>query len=131
MPRTVKKDPNLQAGKPLKPQGLSARAAREWDRLTGELSASGIQVTAAHRAPLTLAATIAADIADAWETITTEGRYSTNVKTGAISEHPAGKKLDALRRDLIKVLAMLGLRTAVAGEDPDKAPPTLEDILQG
>ena len=130
MPRTVKKDANLLAGKPLKPSNLSERAAREWDRITGELEASQIQVTSAHRAVLSMAATISADIQDAWETVQEDGAYSVNAKTGAVQAHPASKKLDALRRDYIKVLAMLGLRTAVAGKDPDKEA-TLEDLLNG
>lgn len=130
MPRTVKKDGNLLPGKPLKPTNLSDRASREWDRLIGELESAQIQVTAAHRAPLSMAATIAADIADAWETVEEEGAYRENIKTGAIQEHPASKKLDALRRDLIKYLAMLGLRTAVAGQDPAKEK-TLDDVLNG
>jgi hypothetical protein len=37
MPRTAKKDPNLQPGKPVKSANLSTRAAIEWDRLTSEL----------------------------------------------------------------------------------------------
>jgi phage terminase small subunit len=130
MPRTVKSDKNLQPGAPLKPVNLSTRAAIEWDRLTGELAASSILVTAAHRAPLSLAATIAADIASAWATVQADGAYQTNAKTGAISEHPASKKLDALRRDYIKILTMLGLRTAVAVPE-SKAEPTLEEILNG
>lgn len=128
MPRTVKKDTNLQPGKPLKPSNLSVRASTEWDRLTGELESAQIQVTAAHRSPLSLAATIAADIADAWDVVKEEGAYSLNVKTGAVQAHPASKRLDTLRRDYIKVLAMLGLRTAVAGQDPTKEE-TLEDLL--
>ena len=130
MPRTVKKDANLLPGKPLKPANLSARASKEWDRLTSELEASQIQVTAAHRAPLSMAATISADIQDAWETVQEDGAYSINAKTGAVQAHPASKRLDALRRDYIKVLAMLGLRTAVAGKDPEKEE-TLEDLLNG
>jgi phage terminase small subunit len=130
MPRTVKKDANLLPGKPLKPANLSARASKEWDRLTGELEASQIQVTAAHRAPLSMAATISADIQDAWETVQEDGAYIVNAKTGAVVAHPASKRLDALRRDYVKVLAMLGLRTAVAGKDPEKEE-TLEDMLKG
>ena len=128
MPRTVKSDANLKAGPPAKPANLSARAAAEWDRLTGELAASQIQVTAAHRSALSLAATIAADIAAAWQTVQADGQYQVNAKTGAITEHPAGKKLDALRRDYIKVLAMLGLRTAVAASEKSKEV-SLEDFL--
>jgi phage terminase small subunit len=128
MPRTVKEDKNLKPGAPLKPAHLSARAAVEWDRLIGELAASQIQVTPAHRSALSLAATIAADIARAWERVQADGAYFTNEKTGAISEHPASKKLDVLRRDYLKVLAMLGLRTAVAAPERSKEV-SLEDFL--
>lgn len=128
MPRTVKSDANLKPGAPLKPANLSPRAAAEWDRLISELAASQIQVTAAHRSALSLASTIAADIAAAWQTVQADGQYQVNAKTGAITEHPAGKKLDALRRDYIKVLVMLGLRTAVATPDT-KNESTLEDFL--
>jgi hypothetical protein len=83
----------------------------EWDRIVGELSASNIQVTPAHRTALSLAATIAADIAGAWAKIEEDGAYIAT-KAG-IAAHPASKRLDALRRDYIKVLAMLGTRTAV------------------
>ena len=127
MPRTVKKSPNLQPGKPEKPSALSPRAAREWDRLTRELESASIQVSTAHRALLSMASTLSADIQAAWEILQTEGQYHTNKKTGAISEHPAGKKLDALRRDLHKVLVTLGLR-ATAAPPPDNGP-TLEDML--
>jgi phage terminase small subunit len=128
MPRTVKKDANLQPGKPVKPDNLSARASAEWDRLAGELEAAHIQVTAAHRSLLSKAATIAADIARAWDVIEKDGEYI-QTKAG-LAAHPATKRLDALRRDSIKVLTMLGLRTAVAVRDT-KNEPTLEDILNG
>ena len=49
MPRTAKKDPNLQPGKPVKSANLSARAAIEWDRLTSELENAHIQVATSHR----------------------------------------------------------------------------------
>jgi P27 family predicted phage terminase small subunit len=129
MPRTVKSDPNLKPGKPVKPENLSARAAKEWDRLTGELESANIQVATSHRALLSLAATIAADIAEAWEAVKEEGRYITNPKTGAVQQHPASKTLNELRRDYIKVLTMLGTR-AVPAPPPDNGP-TLEDVLRG
>jgi hypothetical protein len=46
-----------------------------------------------------MAATIAADIANAWATVQEEGAYATNAKTGAVQAQPASKRLDALRRD--------------------------------
>ena len=119
----------MKPGQPLKPVNLSDRAAAEWDRLVGELTAASIQVSTAHRPMLSLAATIAADIAQAWEVVKKEGAYITNRKTGAVQEHPASKKLDALRRDYIKVLTCLGTR-AVAAPPPHEGP-TLEDILSG
>jgi phage terminase small subunit len=128
MPRTVKVDANLQPGAPLKPANLSTRAAAEWDRIVGELEAAHIQVTTAHRATLSMAATISADIQESWQTVQADGVYSVNQKTGAIQAHPASKRLDALRRDYIKVLVMLGLRTAVAAPERSKEV-SLEDFL--
>ena len=130
MPRTVKTDPNLKPGTPTKPANLSARASREWDRLTGELERSRIHLSEAHRATLTLAATVAADIAAMWKVIEVEGLYWTNKKTGEPKEHPAAKRMDALRRDYLKSLTMLGLRASVA--EPEQVQhETLEDILNG
>jgi hypothetical protein len=42
--------------------------------------------------------------------------------------HPATKRMDALRRDYIKVLATLGVRMAVAAPDPDPTK-SLADVL--
>ena len=130
MPRTVKTDPNLKPGKPTKPANLSERASHEWDRLTGELERARIHVSEAHRATLSLAATIAADIAASWKVIEVEGLYWTNAKPGEPKEHPAARRMDALRRDYLKALTMLGLRASVAEPEDDKAE-TLEDILNG
>jgi phage terminase small subunit len=129
MPRTARKDPNLKPGTPLKPANLSARAAVEWDRLISELGSAQIQVSTAHRAMLSLAATIAADIAGAWEVVKAEGAYITNKKTGVVQVHPASKTLNELRRDYIKVLTALGTR-ATPAPPPDEGR-TLEDILSG
>ena len=46
---TAKKAPELVAGHPVKPAGLSKGASAEWDRLLAELDAAGIKVTVAHR----------------------------------------------------------------------------------
>jgi phage terminase small subunit len=129
MPRTVRSDHNLKPGKPVKPENLSERAAQEWDRLTTELESSQIQVSTAHRTLLVLAATIAADIAKAWDTVKHEGEYVTNPKTGVLQSHPASKRLDALRRDYLKVLTQLGLRALPASDT--KPGPTLQDLLNG
>lgn len=129
MPRTVRKDANLKPGKPAKPENLSARAAIEWDRLVSELDTAQIQVSTAHRALLSLAATIAADIAQAWEVVKTEGAYITNKKTGVVQVHPASKTLNELRRDYIKVLVTLGTRATPT--PPQPSGPTLEEYLAG
>jgi phage terminase small subunit len=128
MPRTVKKDKNLQPGQPEKPGTLSARASLAWDRLVGELAAANIVLTPAHRTALSMAATITADIADAWATVEKDGAYIAG-KAGIVA-HPASKRLDALRRDQIKVLGMLGLRAAVATEDTG-AEQSLSEVLDG
>jgi phage terminase small subunit len=129
MPRTVRKDANLKPGKPLKPSNLSDRAAAEWDRLVGELENAQIATSSAHRALISVAATLAADIATQWETLKKEGELLRNTKTGAVQSHPATKRLDALRRDYIKVLTALGTR-ATPAPPPDNGP-TLEEILAG
>ncbi len=120
---------HLAPGTPDKPSNLSARASAQWDRLVRELQSSGICISKAHRTLISLASTIAADIADAWEAVKAEGAYITNQKTGALQAHPAAKRLDALRRDYIKVMSLLGMRSATAGDAA--AGPTLEDILNG
>jgi phage terminase small subunit len=125
MPRTARKDANLKPGKPLKPANLSDRAAVEWDRLTCDLESAGIQVSTAHRTMLSLAATIAADIAAAWEVVKVEGSYITNPKTGVVQVHPASKMLNELRRDYIKVLTCLGTRATPA--PPPNEGRTLEE----
>ncbi len=119
--------PELRPGTPAKPAGLSTRASREWDRLLQELQDAGLQITVAHRAPLTLAATIAADLFTDWEVIKKDGAYIQG-RTG-LSAHPAVRRMDALRRDYIKVLGLLGLHAAVSGEQPGEE--TLEDVLAG
>lgn len=125
---TAKLAPELLPGTPAKPANLSPQASAEWDRLSRELAEAGIQVSVAHRASLTLAATIAADLAEGWEAVKRDGAYVQG-KSG-LQAHPATKRIDALRRDYIKVLASLGLRAAVSGETPD-AEDDLEAILAG
>lgn len=94
-----------------KSKGLSDNASAEWDRIVGELKAAGVTLSPIHRAPLTLAATIAADIKDGWENIKRDGSYI--MTKAGLQAHPASKRIDALRRDYVKVLALLGLRVAV------------------
>jgi phage terminase small subunit len=128
MPRTVKTDKHLHPGQPAKPNNLSERASEAWDRIARELTESNIRLTSAHRTVLSMASTLAADIEDAWEAIKVDGPYIAG-KAGLVA-HPATKRLDALRRDYIKVLAMLGLRTAVPAKDDDKEE-TLDELLEG
>jgi hypothetical protein len=79
---------------------------------------------------LALASTIATDIAASWKVLEAEGLYWTNEKIGEPKEHPAAKRMDALRRDYLKALTMLGLRASVAGPE-EVQHETLEDILNG
>lgn len=62
----------MTPGAPEKPGNLSPRAAHEWDRLVAELDASSIHVSKAYGTLTLLAATIAADPAEAWEVIKRE-----------------------------------------------------------
>ncbi|HZP06761.1 MAG TPA: P27 family phage terminase small subunit [Terracidiphilus sp.] len=119
---------NMRPGRPAKPPGLTKRAGQEWDRLVSDLEESGIQVAKVHGRLIELASKIFDAMADAQETIDTEGPYYENPKTGAMQLHPATRRLDSLGRDYVKVLSILGLRsvaaTPITGE-------SLEDILDG
>ncbi len=124
--RTVKIRKDLATGQPAKPVGLSEKASAEWDRLTRELADSSIELTPGHRSWLELAATISVDMSEAAARVKKDGAYIEG-KAGLVA-HPASKRLDALRRDYIKVLAMVGLRAAVASPDGGKEE-TLEEAL--
>ena len=126
MARTARKDKHLAPGHPAKPPGLTPAASAEWDRIVGEIEASHIQLTMAHRSVLELAANIAADLGECAARLQKDGEYIVT-KAGLVA-HPASKRKDALRRDYIKVASMLGLRSAVAGPPADKGK-SLEDIL--
>lgn len=117
----------MTPGLPAKPPGLSKVAAREWDRLIKELLESNIHVAKAHGRLIEQAANIIEDLEDAADTVKTEGAYFDNPKTGSKQLHPAARRVDSLRRDYVKVLSLLGLRSAVASHtEPGK---TIEDIL--
>jgi phage terminase small subunit len=130
MPRTVRTDNNLKPAKPEKPVHLSPAASAAWDRLIDQLERSQIELTVGHSRLLMLAATLEADMANAWEVVKVEGDYVTNRKTGAMQAHPASKRLDALRRDYIKVITTLGMR-ALPAPPPKKEGRTLEEVLNG
>jgi phage terminase small subunit len=121
---------HLKPGAPVKPKSLSKSASLEWDRLLEDFTESGVQLSKSHSELLAMAATTAADMADARETVETEGAYIENEKTGVTQLHPAARRLDNLRRDYIKVLSLLGLRSAVGGDTGAKAD-SLRGILGG
>ena len=119
---------NMTPGRPAKPPGLTKEAAQEWDRLLADLADSNISVSKAHGRLIAQAAMIAADLTDAAAASKKDGPYYLNRNTGAVMLHPATRRLDSLRRDYVKVLSLLGLRSAVAGPVPSDGK-TIEDIL--
>ena len=127
MGRCFKQTKDLRPGQPAKPLDLRKLAEAEWDRLTLELEASNIQLTPAHRSTLVQAAQLSADMEEARLRVEKDGAYIEG-KAGLVA-HPAAKRLDALRRDYIKVLTMLGLRAAVANGAKDEG--SLADLLKG
>jgi phage terminase small subunit len=111
---------NMTPGLPAKPADLSKAAAREWDRLLRELVDSGIRVAKAHGRLLEQACNVRADLLEAAAVVKEKGAYYKNPNTGAILLHPAARRLDGLRRDYVKVLSLLGLRSAVADGGTEK-----------
>jgi hypothetical protein len=93
---------------------MSRDAGIEWDRLVKELTDSNIRIAKAHGRLIEQAALIAVDIAEAAKVVKEKGPYYLNRNTGAWLLHPATRRMDSLRRDYVKVLSLLGLRSAVA-----------------
>jgi len=118
---------NMTPGRPVKPAGLSKVASAEWDRLVKELQQSNIHIAKAHGLLIELAVAIVSDMAYARKTVEKEGEYILNKRTGDTKTHPAARRLDSLRRDYVKVLSALGLRTPVSS--PVEDGPSLEDML--
>jgi len=108
---------------------LSPWASLEFDRLLAELEKSGIQLTPAHRCTLIVCATLRADIRRCWEVLTENGSDYCKAGTGAVKLHPAAARLDVLRRDLTKALALLGLQKPKP--EPEEPCEDLEALLSG
>jgi phage terminase small subunit len=125
---STKEPSKLVAGTPTQPSNLSPWAREEWDKLVIELESSGITLTPAHRCTLIVCATLRADIKDCWAVIKENNGAYTKAGTGAVKLHPAAARLDVLRRDLTKSLALLGLQKPTV-EDPDAGFDSLEEAL--
>jgi hypothetical protein len=128
MPRTVRVDKNLVPGHPTIPVSLSPGAAAHWYRLAAEIGTAGILLSTAHGSALALAAGIADDLDTCRAVVLVDGAFIK--KGGALEQHPASKRIDALRRDYLKVLSMLGIRAAVASAPIDEDE-TLDEMLDG
>ena len=124
----TKSKPRLIPGAIPKSEHLSPWASEEWDKLLSELEASGIELSPAHRCTLVVCATLRADIRDCWAVIRENKSNYTQAGTGAVKLHPAAARLDVLRRDLTKALALLGIHKPTP-EEPGSKEPTLEEIL--
>lgn len=124
---TTKPPAKLIAGEPVKSANLSPIASEEWDLLFAQLEASGIALSPAHSCTLAICATLRADIKDCWTVITANGSAYTQAGTGAVKLHPAAARLDILRRDLTKALALLGLQKPIPEAEHGE---TLEDFLR-
>lgn len=121
----------MKPGLPAKPLTLSKAAAVAWDSIMADLVESNIAIAKAHGRLIETAANIVADMADAQETVRIEGAYCLNSKNGVSQMHPAARRLDSLRRDYVKVLSLLGLRSAVSDGGGNKNGESLADILGG
>jgi hypothetical protein len=125
---TTKRPAKMTPGELEKSIGLSDSASREWDKLFRQLEASGIALSPAHSATLIACATLRADIKDCWAVIRANGGAYTQAGTGAAKLHPTAARLDVLRWDLVKTLALLGVQKP-SPEDAENRGPSLEDIL--
>lgn len=106
---------NMNPGVPDRPANLTGETALAWDRIVGELEESGIQLSKAHRSLLETAAVLVVDMADCRTAAARAGHYRENPRTGALQLHPAMRRYDGLRRDFIRVMSQLGMRSAPTG----------------
>lgn len=133
MPRPRKSDAQLagtrKPGTPAKPPGISDNAALHWDRIVGELESAGVVLTTAHAGLLAIAATLSDDIAACHAELIQNGTDYTQAGTGAVKLHPAAARLDYLRRDLGKILIVLG--AAKPGAEVNDGPKDAMSVLLG
>ena len=132
--KTKAQSRRLVPGNPAKPDNLSEWASAEWDKLLAELEASGLVLSPAHRCTLVVCATLKADIRACWAALKANGGDYTKAGTGAVKLHPAAARLDVLRRDLTKALALLGLQRPMGDSDKPKTyngKSELEALLDG
>lgn len=120
---------NMKPGLPVKPKRLRDVASGEWDRLIARLTESDIKISTAHGFLIEQAATIVEDMMECRKAVADDGTYLVNEKTGVTQIHPAARRLDGLRRDYVKVLSLLGLRSAVGGGGQEGQ--SMDDILDG
>lgn len=125
---STKRKAKMILGEPVKSDRLSPQAAQAWDRILSELRAGGIELSPAHSVTLSVCSTLLADIGDCWKVLQENGGNYTKAGTGAVKLHPAAARLDVLRRDLTKGLALLGLQKPIP-DDPEDNEPTLEEFL--
>src|SRR5437868_5084987 len=121
MPRPKKQVISLTPGEPIKPEGLSARASRNWDRLVSEMEKSGIKLIPAFRSAIVQAATIQADLEVAWADIQEHGRYITS-GSGVRKINPAVEDTHKLNEKLSRALYALGLTPKSLGGNGAEKP---------
>lgn len=121
MPRPKKQVKQLTPGMPEKPAGLSTDAARNWDRIVSEMQESGIVLIPAYRAAIVQAATIQADLENAWQDIRENGRYIVS-KTGVKKINPAVEDTHKLNEKLSRALYALGITPKSLGGNVSTEP---------
>jgi len=130
---STKRPAKMIPGELLKSDRLSPQAAQAWDRILGQLRAGGIHLSPAHSVTLSVCSTLLADISDCWSVLRANGGNYCTAGTGAVKLHPAAARLDVLRRDLTKSLALLGLQKPIPDDDETgtSTQVTLADVLSG
>jgi len=134
-PITADRGPSKRVarGVPTRPAELDGEAAAEWDRIAGELDASGSLATV-DGGILTAYCLAWADLLSARDSINREGRIVSEVVQNSrgevlgkrLKEHPACKMLDRASARVHKLGDALGLNAAARSrmEGGDSAAPT-------
>lgn len=124
--RRNRKEPEPSVDSPTCPSRLGVVGRNEWKRICNELEMLGV-ISLAERASILRYCHAFQQHHECEAQVKKDGRWLTNFKTGAITEHPASKAARDLARQMIQLLSAFGMtptsRTRLAVKEKTKVDP--------
>ena len=124
--RRNRREPEPSSESPGCPSRLGVVGRNEWKRICNELEMLGV-ISLAERAAILRYCHAFQQHHECEAQVKKDGRWQTNFKTGAITEHPASKAARDLARQMIQLLSAFGMtptsRTRLAVKEQTKVDP--------